>query len=130
LPETQAPPISDAARRIADSMNLHAIAKSRGWAVFALADGTTNNVPYETYDDALRSKNWDRDRFLYLQIQAGGMPDIIAQRYLEYARMLQDHGARLPDPRDYGAGDRYFPYHEPPVMRRDWARQIANLAKR
>lgn len=122
--------ISDEARRIADSMNLHAIAKSKGWAVFALADGRTDNVPYETYDDALRSTKWNRDHYVYLEIQAGGADDWICQRFLDYARMLHDAGARMPDPRDFHATDRQFPYHQPPIMRRDWARQIAELARK
>lgn len=128
MPDTQAPPaVSDAARRIADAMNLHAVAKACGWAVFALADGATDNTAYETYEDALRSGSWDRDRFLYLAIQPDGMPDVIAQRYLDYARMLRDAGARLPDPRDFNAGDHSFPYHVPPALRRDWVPQIRNL---
>jgi hypothetical protein len=109
-------------------MNLHAVARSRGWAVFGLADGSTDNVPYETYGDALRSTSWDRDWHVYLQIQPDGMPAPLAQRYLDYARLLHEHGARMPDPRDLGAPDRDFPYHAPPLMRSDWPRQI-RLAK-
>lgn len=131
MPDTQAPPqVSDAAKRMSDAMNLHAVARAKGWAVFALADGTTDHTPYETYEDALRSRTWNRDRYVYLQIQPDGMPAGIAQRYLDYARMLQDNGARMPDPRDFNAGDAQFPYHVPPALRRDWGRQIRNLAKR
>lgn len=121
---------TDDARRMADVMNLHAVAKSKGWAVFALADGRSDNTPYETLDDAYLAKRWDRDRFLYLQIPAGGVNDPAEmQACLDYARMLQKMGARLPDPRDVHAPDRQFPYHQPPVMRRDWARQIHNLTR-
>lgn len=130
LPPGASRPVSDEARRIADSMNLHAIAKARGWAVYALADGRSDNVPYETYDDALRSTRWDRDRYMYLEIQAGGVIDSVIQGFLDYARMLHDHGARMPDPRDFHAGDRHFPYHQPPVLRQDWAAQIRNLTRK
>lgn len=124
-------PYSEDAARMADVMNLHAVCKSRGWAVFALADGRSDNIAYETYDDALRSTKWDRDRYLYLQIPMGGVNDPFEmQACLDYARMLHKLGARLPDPRDFHAGDRHFPYHQPPVMRRDWLRQIRHLAKR
>jgi hypothetical protein len=122
-------PYSDAARRMADTMNLHAVAKSRGWAVFALADGTSDLVVYESRDDAYLAKRWDRDRYLYLQIPAGGVNDPAEmQGCLDYARALHTAGARLPDPRDFNAGDRDFPYHEPPVMKSDWSRQITALA--
>lgn len=121
-------PYSDAAARMADTMNLHAIARSRGWAVFALADGRSDNVPYETRDDAVRSVLWDRDRYLFLQILSGGVNDPAEmQGCLDYARMLQQLGARLPDPRDFHAPDHDFPYHQAPLMRRDWLPQIRNL---
>jgi hypothetical protein len=123
-------PYSDAAARMADAMNLHAVARSRGWAVFALADGKSDNTAYETRDDALRAKRGDRDRCLYLQIPMGGVSDPAEmQGCLDYARILHDMGARMPDPRDFHAGDREFPYHVPPVMRSDWARQIRNLTR-
>lgn len=124
-------PYSDAAARMADAMNLHAIVKARGWAVFALADGSSDNTAYETYDDALLAKRWDRDRFAYVQIQMGGVSDPAEmQGVLDYARTLHDMGARLPDPRDFNAGDHGFPYHAPPVLRSDWRSQIRALAKR
>src|SRR6202034_1570107 len=68
-------PYSDAAARMTDTMNLHAVVKSRGWAVFALADGKTDGMPYATREDALMAMRWDRDRYLYLQIPMGGVPD-------------------------------------------------------
>lgn len=124
-------PYSDAAARMADTMNLHAVAKSRGWAVFALSDGRSDNVPYGTYDDALKSTRWDRDRYLYLQIPMGGVNDPAEmQGCLDYARTLHDMGYRLPDPRDFQAPDRHFPVHQPPAMRGDWMRQIRELARR
>ena len=125
-------PISDDARRIADAMNLHAVARSKGWVVFALADGRSpdNNTPYENISDAYRAMKWDRDRYIYLEIQAGGVIDSVIQGYLDYARMLHDAGARMPDPRDWDATDRDFPYHTPPLMRSDWSRQINELVNK
>jgi hypothetical protein len=121
---------TDDARRMADTMNLHAVVKSRGWAVFALADGKSDNTAYETRDDAVRSTRWDRDNYLYLQIPAGGVNDPAEmQACLDYARALNKAGYRLPDPRDLHSPDRDFPVHQPPVMRADWRRQILNLAK-
>lgn len=116
---------------MADAMNLHAVVKNRGWAVFALADGHSDNTAYETYDDALRSTKWNRDNYLYLQIPAGGVNDPAEmQACLDYARALNKAGCRLPDPRDFDNSARDFPFHQPPVLRQDWARQIRNLTKR
>jgi hypothetical protein len=124
-------PYTDAARRMADAMNLHAVCKSKGWAVFALADGRSDNVAYETREDAVRAKRWDRDNFLYLVIPAGGVQDPAEmQGCLDYARALHRAGYRLPDPREFSSADRHFPVHQPPVMRHDWAPQIRNLTKR
>jgi hypothetical protein len=125
-------PYTDDARRMADVMNMHAVAKSRGWAIFALADGRSpDNTAYEGLEDAYRAMKYNRDNYLYLQIPAGGVNDPAEmQGCLDYARGLSKMGYRLPDPRDFHAPDRGFPVHEPPVMRRDWARQIRELAKR
>ena len=124
-------PYTDDARRMSDVMNLHAVAKSRGWAVFALLDGKSDNTAYETLDDAHRSTKWRRDDYLYLEIPAGGVNDPAEmQACLDYGRALHKAGYRLPDPRDFNAPDRGFPVHQPPVMRGDWRRQIRELAKR
>jgi hypothetical protein len=125
-------PYSDDARRMADTMNLHAIAKSKGWAIFALADGRSPDMtPYPEIGDAYRAMKWDRDNYLYLEIPAGGVNDPAEmQACLDYARTLSKAGYRLPDPRDFNAPDARFPVHQPPVMRRDWARQIRDLTKR
>lgn len=77
MPDTRAPAVSDAARRIADEMALHAIARSRGFAVFSAADGRPfTHVAYPTHADAVRATGHDRERYLYLEIQAdGGVPE-------------------------------------------------------
>lgn len=124
-------PYHDDARRMADVMNLHAVLGNRGWAVFALADGRSDNTAYETYGDALLAKRWDRDRFLYLEIPAGGVQDPAEmQGCLDYARILHDAGYRMPDPREFNAPDANFPVHSPPLLRRDWSPQIAELIRR
>lgn len=124
-------PYSDAAARMADTMNLHAVCRSRGWAVFALEDGRSPELTaFEDYGSALASTRWDRDRYLYLQIPMGGVNDPAEmQACLDYARALHKMGARLPDPRDFHAPDLDFPYHQPPLMRRDWLGQIRNLTR-
>ena len=66
---------SDEAKRIADEMTLHAVAKSEGWVCFRLSDGSPldHNV-YERRIDAVKAAGWDRDRFIYLEVQPDGMP--------------------------------------------------------
>lgn len=123
-------PYEDAAARMADAMSLHAVARSKGWAVFALADGRSDNTPYETLDDAYRSTKHDRDRYAYLEISPNHCDPVIMQAFLDYARMLHDAGGRMPDPRDFRAGDYNFPYHAPPLMRVDWSRQIRDLLRK
>lgn len=91
--------VSDAARRIADEMNLHAVAKSDGWAVFRLSDGRPfDHNPYPFRVAAVKATGWDRDRFLYLEIQPDGMQLQHAQACLDFARMLHDAGFRIPSP--------------------------------
>lgn len=124
-------PYSDDAARMADTMNLHAVAKATGWAVFALADGRSDRTPYETYADALKAMKWDRDRYLYLEIPRGGVQDPSEmQGCLDYARTLHDMGARMPDPRDFNDDRDGFPVHSPPLLVRDWGPQIRELLRR
>lgn len=131
MPDTAKRPYTDDARRMADEMNLHAVAGSKGWAVFALADGRSDHTPYADIGDAYLAKRWDRDNYLYLQIPAGGVNDPAEmQACLDYARALHKAGYRLPDPRDFHAPDRGFPVHQPPVMRVDWRRQINELVRK
>jgi len=92
-------PYSDAARRIADEMTLHAIAKSEGWVAFRLSDGSPlDHAVYERRIDAVKAAGWDRDRFIYLEVQPDGMPLKEAQAVLDFARTLHDAGFRIPSP--------------------------------
>src|SRR5271154_6184950 len=132
MPVLTGRPYTDDARRMADTMNLHAVMKARGWAIFALADGRSpDNVAYEDIGEAHRAMKWDRDNYLYLEIPAGGVGDPAElQAVLNYARALHKAGYRLPDPRAFPAPDRGFPVHQPPLMKVDWARQIRELTRK
>jgi hypothetical protein len=92
-------PFTDAASRIKYDMDLHAVAGSSGWAAFALADGSSDHTAYDTWSDAVKSKNWDRDNYMYLEIQPDGMPSVEeAKRVLHYARTIHTLGHRIPSP--------------------------------
>lgn len=90
---------SDASRRIADEMTLHAVARSQGWAVFHLSDGRPfDHTPYPRRVEAVKATGWDRDNYLYLEIAPDGMEPRAAEAVLSYARMLHNAGWRLPAP--------------------------------
>jgi hypothetical protein len=100
--ETPSQPVySDAALRISDRMNLHAVAGNAGrWASFRLSDGH-EVIPHTAYGsriEAVRFAGWDRDTTIYLEIKADGMPAKDAEEFLSYARFLHDQGWRLPSP--------------------------------
>lgn len=96
-PEDQA--LEEAAKRLKDEMDLHAIAKSRGWVAFHLADGKpADHVVYERRQDAVKHMRWDRDNFLYLEIQPDGMPLKEGIAVLTWARFVHKMGWRIPDP--------------------------------
>jgi hypothetical protein len=121
----------DEVKRIVSAMTLHAVAGGSGkWVAIALADGRSDNVAYDTRDDAIRHMRWDRDRYMYLQVFADGIPPKVAQAALQYARMLHDNGYRLPDPRDFNAPDHDFPVHAPPALKADRRAQILELTRR
>lgn len=92
-------PFTDAASRIKYDMDMHAVAGSRGWAAFSLEDGSSDHTAYDTWSDAVRIKNWDRDNYMYLEIQPDGMPDVEdAKACLKYARTIRQLGHRIPSP--------------------------------
>jgi hypothetical protein len=121
------PQLADAGKRIQDEMNLHAVAGSRGFAVFALADGRPmDHVAYETWRDAVRAAKWNRDRYIFLEIQPDGMPNVReAIAALTYARIIHDLGHRIPSP-DWEAGPLAASMPHQPRDRAVMARQLAS----
>jgi hypothetical protein len=90
---------SDEAKRIADEMSMHAVAGSRGWAVFALSDGSPlDHTAYPTWNRAVKAAKWDRDNYMFAEIPPDGMPPSHAQAILKYARFMHSQGWRIPNP--------------------------------
>jgi hypothetical protein len=88
----------DTARRIADNVGMHVVLGHAGrWAAYRLADGSTDNVAYDTEDDA-RARNASRPSAV-LQIPPDGMQYREAQAWLGYWRGLHD-GFYRPEPGD------------------------------
>ncbi len=89
----------DEVKRVKDAMDLHAVAGSYGWAVFALADGRPlDNTAYPTWGAAVRAAKWNRDNYMYLEIRPDGMPYGEAAGALGYARTVSKMGWRVPSP--------------------------------
>lgn len=89
----------DDVKRVCDAMNLHAVAGSFGWVAFSMADGKPlDNTAYPAWNDAVRAAKWDRDNYMFLEIQPDGMQPREAQAVLTYARTLSKAGFRIPSP--------------------------------
>jgi hypothetical protein len=102
------PEFSDAAKRMAAAMTLHAIGGNAGrWASFYIGTGheVIRHTAYASRIEAVRFAKWDRDRVVYLEIVPGGMEPKEAGAYLQWARFLHSRGWRLPSPDfDYDGG--------------------------
>lgn len=97
---TSALGVSDAAKRIADAMTMHALMGQAGcWAAFRMSDGRpVDGAAHPARESAVKAAGWDRDTTVYLEIQADGMPPEAAQACLSFQRALHDAGFRLPSP--------------------------------
>jgi hypothetical protein len=89
---------SDAAKRCADTVTLHATAgNTMKWCAIRLSDGGSDNIVYDKRSDAVRHQLWEQ-LCAYVQVQPGGMQAKEAEVFLAYHRALYDAGYRLPDP--------------------------------
>jgi hypothetical protein len=93
---------SDAARRLADTYNLHRTAlglDSVGkWFAAALADGTGDGVLYDSKSDCVLHQKHNESNYTYVKIVPTGMNACEAHVMLATARRLYDHGMRMVDP--------------------------------
>lgn len=115
----------DDVRRVKDEADMHAVAGSRGWFAVAMADGKPlDHTAYESWNDAVRAARWDRDRYIFLEIQPDGMTYREAEAVLKYARGMYDMGFRIPSP-DWEHGQAMsMPYHA--HDRKRMARQLVS----
>lgn len=92
---------SDAARRCAESVNLHVQAigdQAYGrWVAVRLSDGGSDGVLYDHKQDAI-DHQLHETMCAYVSIPPGGMTVEDAEAYLRLNRMLYDAGCRLADP--------------------------------
>ena len=89
---------SDAAKRISDGVNLHIAAI--GWQAagkimaFALADGTSDGVLYDSYEAAVAHQHGNEQRFFYARVAPAGLPVCDAEGLLSTWRKLAAAGFR------------------------------------
>lgn len=92
---------SDAAKRVSDVYNMHRIADPYGcvgsWIACALADGTSDNVLYDSKRDAIAHQHHNENYFTFIQIVPSTMTPCEAEVMLKVARMAYESGMRITD---------------------------------
>ena len=94
---------SDAARRMADEINLHVAAlgeaASRKWVAIRLSDGGSDGVLYDTRPDAITHQLHER-LCCYVRLPPFGQMMTVseAESFLTFNRSIYDAGYRLQDP--------------------------------
>lgn len=79
-----------------DALMVDRTGRKGKWMAFALSDGSTSGVVFDTYKEA---KKFNQDRpCLVLQLQPDGIRPKAAKAILEFHRGLWDAGLRLGDP--------------------------------
>lgn len=99
---------SDAAKRLADTWNLHRAANPYGslgkWFAAALADGHTDGVLYDSKRDAVVHQRHNEQYYTFVKIIPSTMSVCEAEVMLRIARALYDKGMRMADPDDKHGG--------------------------
>jgi hypothetical protein len=98
---------SDAAKRIYDTYSLHRIADPIGnlgrWFAVAIADGTTDNVLYDSRRDAILHQHHNEFYYAYVQIVPSQMALCDAEIFLSGVRKTYEARKNLMD-RDHRTG--------------------------
>lgn len=103
-------PYSDAAKRAADTVNLH-LTFNKWWDIrdkyiaFRMSDGTSDGVLYDTKRDAVTHQLSEQQCFYvsFRNLMNGASPREM-QAYINFVRDAYDHGFRLVDPDDVNGG--------------------------
>lgn len=118
---------SDAARRLADTYNLHkACGAVRGWIAVALADGSSDGDLYDSRQDAVRHQHHGEHWHAYIRIQPGGSPMTVCEAEAVMRFQRQASRLRLADRDDKHGGLEVIPR----LTTEDQERQIDALAGR
>lgn len=99
---------SDAARRLADTYNLHRIGLGDGaigkWFAASLAEGRSDDVLYDNKQSCVQHQHHNEDYYTYIKIVPSSMRVCDAEVMLRTARTLYEKGIRLADPDDKRGG--------------------------
>ncbi len=91
---------SDAARRVADSVNIHVAAKGwdavKRWVAIALEDGKSDGTLYDTKAEAIRGQR-DHRWYFYVSVPPNGTNACKAESLLRFARMSAKAQASISD---------------------------------
>lgn len=105
---SKALPHDDAARRIADTYNLHLLGGGHAsigrWFAARLEDGNATDTLYDTKRDAVRHQHHDEQFYTFIKIGPHDMDVCSAAVMLKVARSIFDKGIRLADPDDVNGG--------------------------
>lgn len=90
---------TDAGKRCSDVINLHRLMVTNvgGWAAIRLSDGGSDDVVYDTREDAIRCQLHEM-QCAYISIPADYMSPEDADAFLRIMRNLYDNNMRLADP--------------------------------
>ena len=89
---------SDAAKRCADTINMHVLAGAYNkWAAIRLSDGGSDGIAYDKRVDAIRHQLHEH-QCCYILIPLVGMSPMEAEVFMKVNRDLYDKGMRLGDP--------------------------------
>lgn len=118
---------SDAAKRISDTYRLHRMADIHGaigrWFAAALADGTTDNVLYDSKQSCITHQHHNELLYAYVRIGPHDMTPCDAETFLKIQRKLYDKGLRMVDPDARNGG----PVMIPRTSREDMGSQMRSI---
>lgn len=93
---------SDAAKRLADTYNLHRMALDLDavgkWFAVSLAEGRSDNVLYDSKVDCVRHQHHNESLYAFIKIAPPTMDACEAEVMLRTNRSLYDNGMRMADP--------------------------------
>lgn len=118
---------TDAAKRVADEYNLHVCAGGSSavgrWVAFALADGSSDHVLYDSKRDAVIHQHHNEQTMMFLQVRPQSLPVCDAEQLLNMHRRMYDAGVRLTDPEHRQGGLGVIPR----LAMEDQRRQIKSI---
>lgn len=111
--------LSEAAKRMSSEVTMHAVLGNYGkWAAFALADGSSDHVAYDTRSDAISHQHHNEDRYTFILIPPAGMTLGEGMQVLTFWRLMRDAGYRATDPQ-----------LAMPLTKEDQKRQIGSIKR-